>query len=234
MSMLMEWSGPRALLPICSQPRSRTANRFWWHEQNKSRGNDCRRGSDYPIVSGDFLNRPIGFCHRKGSCPRDQQSGAEPGRFFLDLRIPIPLSVRAYDRGRLVFKERMRNLVRQVAGLTIRMVILVVNDNRRLPVALLVAAHLKPRSECSRRERLDAENIVSSMCLLGCDGLYERGLVAVSEGGRILVSAAHSSPAVKVVLRRFRGRTCDAWNSATAGYFEWHLRGRFQGNHSAS
>ena len=105
---------------------------------------------------------------------------------------------------------------------------------RRLPVALLVAAHLKPRSDCARRERLDAENIVASMCLLGCDALYERGIVAVSEGGRIRVSTAHSSPAVKAVLRQFRGLTCNAWNTTTAGYFEWHLRGRFQGSHATS
>jgi hypothetical protein len=35
-----------------------------------------------------------------------------------------------------------------------------------MPVSLLVAAHIKPRSECSRSERLDADNIVASMCLL--------------------------------------------------------------------
>lgn len=105
---------------------------------------------------------------------------------------------------------------------------------RRMPVGLLVAAHLKPRSECSRRERLDVENIVFSMCLLGCDALYERGLVAVSKAGRILISTAHSSPAVKAVLRQFRARTCGAWNSATAGYFKWHLERRFQGTHSVS
>ena len=31
-----------------------------------------------------------------------------------------------------------------------------------------------------------------------------------------------------------RRRTCDAWNSATAGYFEWHLKRRFQGTHLVS
>jgi hypothetical protein len=105
---------------------------------------------------------------------------------------------------------------------------------RRLPVNLLVAAHVKPRSECLRRERLDAQNIVASMCLLGCDALYERGLIAVSEGGKIRVTAAHSSRVVKAALRRFREQTCDAWNSSNALYFKWHLQRRFQGPHSAS
>jgi hypothetical protein len=99
----------------------------------------------------------------------------------------------------------------------------------RLPVSLLVAAHLKPRSECSRHERLDAANIVAGMCLLGCDALYERGLVAVNDSGRILRSSAVSSRAVNAALRRFRRRMCNAWNSETAKYFNWHFVRRFQG-----
>lgn len=100
---------------------------------------------------------------------------------------------------------------------------------RVLPVGLLVAAHIKPRSECSRRERLDVKNIVFGVCLLGCDALYERGLVGVRERGRILVSAAPTSRAVTAALRGLRGRSCDAWNLACAGYFRWHWLRRFQG-----
>ncbi len=100
---------------------------------------------------------------------------------------------------------------------------------RRLPVGLLIAAHVKPRSECSRRERLDVKNIVFSVCLLGCDALYERGLVAVGEGGRILMSTAQSSRAIKAVLRTFKGQKCEAWSPAKARYFRWHLMRRFQG-----
>jgi predicted restriction endonuclease len=100
---------------------------------------------------------------------------------------------------------------------------------RKLPVGVLIAAHVKPRSECSRRERLDVENIVFGVCLLGCDALYERGLVSVGEEGRVLVSTVQSSSALRAVLKRFAGRKCDAWNATTAEYFEWHRRGRFQG-----
>jgi hypothetical protein len=35
-----------------------------------------------------------------------------------------------------------------------------------VPLGLMIAEHIKPRSECSRRERLDAENIVFGVCLL--------------------------------------------------------------------
>jgi hypothetical protein len=99
---------------------------------------------------------------------------------------------------------------------------------RRLPVGLLVAAHLKPRSECSRRERLDNRNIVFGVCLLGCDALYERGLIAVGNEGCVLVSAAQSCPALNAELCRLRRRICRAWRKETAGYFEWHLTRRFQ------
>lgn len=99
----------------------------------------------------------------------------------------------------------------------------------RLPVGLLIAAHVKPRSECSRSERLDVPNIVFSLCLLGCDALYERGLVAVDQGGRILNSEAPPAALLKAVFKRFKGRTCPAWNAATADYFRWHKISRYQG-----
>jgi len=100
---------------------------------------------------------------------------------------------------------------------------------KRLPVGLLIAAHVKPRSECSRCERLDAQNIVFSLCLLGCDALYERGLVAVGVAGRILISTAQPDTVLTTFLEQFRKRTCRAWNEATAGYFKWHVTRRFQG-----
>ena len=56
------------------------------------------------------------------------------------------------------------------------------------------------KSECSRRERLDAEHVVFSLCLLGCDALYERGLVGVRRGGGICLSKANDSSTLKRVL----------------------------------
>jgi hypothetical protein len=100
---------------------------------------------------------------------------------------------------------------------------------RRLPISLLVAAHIKPRSECSCRERLDAENVVFSLCLLGCDALYERGLVGVRRGGEICLSEAHDSSILKSFLHAYSRRKCSAWKETTAEYFDWHLMRRFQG-----
>ncbi len=100
---------------------------------------------------------------------------------------------------------------------------------RRLPLGFLVAGHIKARSECSRRERLDAANVVFGICLLGCDALYERGLIAVDSGGRIRISLAPESRAVRKLLVPYRGRKCTAWKRTNAHYFDWHLTRRFQG-----
>jgi hypothetical protein len=100
---------------------------------------------------------------------------------------------------------------------------------RRLPLGLMVAAHIKARSECSRRERLDASNIVFGICVLGCDALYERGLIGVDSAGRIRVAAEIEFRIVKKVLARYRGRKCSAWNQGNGQYFKWHLAQRFQG-----
>jgi hypothetical protein len=103
---------------------------------------------------------------------------------------------------------------------------------RRLPIELLVAAHIKPRSECSRQERLDFKNIVFGVCVLGCDALYEKGFISVAHGGKIRTSGVDTvSTALKNILREFRERQCGAWKKGKNDkYFEWHAERRFQGS----
>jgi hypothetical protein len=72
-----------------------------------------------------------------------------------------------------------------------------------LPASLLVAAHIKPRSQCTPTERLDVQHIGMAACLLGCDALFERGLVAVSEHGSLLTSPfVGSNKAVSAYVSR--------------------------------
>jgi hypothetical protein len=104
---------------------------------------------------------------------------------------------------------------------------------RLLPLELLVAAHIKPRSECSRRERSDAENVVFGVCVLGCDALYERGFVTVLPEGEICASlgAGDVSKEFKEVLKIFAGKKCTAWRAGkNCKYFAWHAERRFQGS----
>ena len=99
---------------------------------------------------------------------------------------------------------------------------------RLLPTSLLVAAHIKPRSECSKKERLDVKNIVFGLCVLGCDALYERGLLIVGREGAIRTSEAGNSAALRRILPWFCGRKCTAWRTESASYFAWHASRRFQ------
>jgi hypothetical protein len=100
---------------------------------------------------------------------------------------------------------------------------------RKLPTKLMVAAHIKPRSECSGRERRDAQNIVFGVCLLGCDAFYERGLLSVAEDGTICIAELSESRVVQKRLSWYRAKRCLGWKQSNAKYFSWHLARRFQG-----
>jgi len=94
---------------------------------------------------------------------------------------------------------------------------------REFPVAFLVAAHIKKRSECSLKEKRDAENIVMSMCRFGCDDLYERGYIGVSEAKVTRLSMADSTSTIDGYLETICGRVCASWNEERANYFSWHV-----------
>jgi len=99
---------------------------------------------------------------------------------------------------------------------------------RLLPKDLLVAAHIKARSECSTEERLDFRNLVVPMCKLGCDDLFERGYLSV-EDGRVIVSArVDGNAALAETASVLRGRACASWRADSAKYFQWHREGRFK------
>ena len=94
-----------------------------------------------------------------------------------------------------------------------------------LPENLLVAAHIKKRSECSRDEKLDPQ-IVSLMCKLGCDALYENRYISVSsrtQSGVVVTSHRVSdSQEITFLLGRLDGREVIDWNVNKSKYFDWH------------
>lgn len=101
---------------------------------------------------------------------------------------------------------------------------------RLLPVELLVAAHIKKRSQCSVEERLDYQHIVLAMCRLGCDDLYERGFIGVSEG-RVQISTQLPRPAGLLdLVALLDGRQVAAWSPQTAPYFTWHSTNTYRAN----
>lgn len=100
-----------------------------------------------------------------------------------------------------------------------------------LPTDLLIAAHIKPRSECEDTERRDARNIAFALCSLGCDSLYEHGYIAVNEEGKVVTVTTDRLPnGLTQALQGLGGRVCHAWRKETEGYFSWHFGRRFRGS----
>ena len=94
------------------------------------------------------------------------------------------------------------------------------------PVTLLVAAHIKKRSQCTTKEKLDFGNIAAPMCRFGCDELYERGILGVSGGTIIRLSPKLQTEVVERYLKNVVGRTCSHWSPTSSNYFEWHTKNR--------
>ncbi len=100
---------------------------------------------------------------------------------------------------------------------------------RELPVDLLVTAHLKKRAECTGEEKLDL-NIVVPMCSLGCDALYEKGYIAVSNTKKIRTYQPPSLPTNLIeYLNVLDGNICSIHNDKNSKYFEWHEKITFKG-----
>ncbi|MFT5430188.1 MAG: hypothetical protein ACI9OJ_000861 [Myxococcota bacterium] len=100
---------------------------------------------------------------------------------------------------------------------------------RILPVELLVAAHIKRRTDCNEDERRDLQSIAMSACLLGCDVLYERGWVAVKDDGIIIVHAAtREVEDLSDLVDLLEGRRCPRHSRDTEAYFDWHRKNRFR------
>ena len=93
---------------------------------------------------------------------------------------------------------------------------------REFPVKLLVAAHIKKRADCSLEEKKDFENIVTPMCKLGCDDLYEKGFFGVSNGCIVSLGQPSATETVKEYISTLENNKCAAWSDSTKPYFRWH------------
>ncbi len=94
--------------------------------------------------------------------------------------------------------------------------------NKTYPVNFLVAAHIKKRSNCTEDEKRDFNNIVTSMCKLGCDDLYEKGYIGVQAGTVVRLKGSNVTSELIRNIDEVVGNECPAWNELTKGYFEWH------------
>jgi hypothetical protein len=67
------------------------------------------------------------------------------------------------------------------------------------------------------------------VCLFGCDALYERGFISVRDGNIVISRNLASLHKAQVLLKRFNGRRCAAYDDRSARYFRWHYERRFGG-----
>lgn len=90
--------------------------------------------------------------------------------------------------------------------------------HRTFPVSLLVAAHIKPRSECTSPERKDYSNIVTPMCKLGCDELYEKGFIVVKNGHVVLNRKWPETEDLKNTTKNIVGNLVHNWSNSKHYY----------------
>lgn len=93
-----------------------------------------------------------------------------------------------------------------------------------LPTELLVTSHIKKRAECNDGERMD-KRIVMAACALGCDAVYERGYIKVSQQG-IIEQGHKSAPTddLSSFVDTLVGKKVSAFAPHTAKYFAWHSK----------
>ena len=90
---------------------------------------------------------------------------------------------------------------------------------KKIPVQLMVAAHIKPRKNCSHDERVDL-NIVIPACKLGCDELYEQGYILVNKQGFIKKNKKKKNNVeFDKLMDKYDGQKCTHFNSNTKKYF---------------
>lgn len=93
--------------------------------------------------------------------------------------------------------------------------------HRNLPLDLLVAGHIKPRSKCNQEERIDF-NVVMPICKIGCDDFFEKGYIFVNAKGLIVINEKlNYSKELKAILDDLEGKKCEYFNDKTAKYFEF-------------
>lgn len=90
-----------------------------------------------------------------------------------------------------------------------------------LPSQIMIAAHIKPRSKCSIKERKDP-NIVMPLCKIGCDDLFEKGYIKVIKSGIIKINTNKKiTSELKSFMKQYKNKKCTYYNNNTKNYFNF-------------
>ena len=93
---------------------------------------------------------------------------------------------------------------------------------KKIPVGLIWCAHIKKRSSCTEEEKRDWKNIVTLMCKFGCDDLYEKGYIGVSDG-KIIALKQTTNEAVNEKIGEIVGNHHENYNPNNKKYYDSHL-----------
>ncbi|WP_395402011.1 hypothetical protein ACHMXB_01075 [Arthrobacter sp. UC242_113] len=88
-----------------------------------------------------------------------------------------------------------------------------------LPAKLLIAGHIKPRSESTEEERKDFKSAAMLVCALGCDALFEWGYISVDDSGIVRRGRTAETEGVRDAVDLLIGKKCTAHNELTAPQF---------------
>ncbi|MFH8387731.1 hypothetical protein ACH4E7_43800 [Kitasatospora sp. NPDC018058] len=93
---------------------------------------------------------------------------------------------------------------------------------RTLPTRFLRAQHIRKRAQSNLTQRRDRANVLAA-CVLGCDALFEDGLILVTPEGRVEISPkAKTTHDLLAAAQALEGRLCTAHNAESEEYFAWH------------
>lgn len=95
---------------------------------------------------------------------------------------------------------------------------------KRLPVNMMVTAHIKERNCCSKKEKLDFRHVIMPMCKFGCDDLYEKGYIYVQDGLVKINRQKWVTPDMEAELSKLENKKCPYYNPKTKLYFEYHMK----------
>ena len=117
-----------------------------------------------------------------------------------------------------VRKEQKFLRVHLTNGLLIAKCTLCQNE---FPVEMLIAAHIKKRSECTNIEKLDFDNVATLMCKVGCDDLFEKGYIFVQNGTIQQNSNRETTTYLDEIISKITGKTVSNW-VGSKDYYLWH------------
>jgi len=93
--------------------------------------------------------------------------------------------------------------------------------HRTFPTDIMVAAHIKPRSKCSTKERKNP-NVVMPVCKVGCDDFFEKGYLIIDQSGVIQINEEmNHSGELQSVLDSLSGNRCTHFKQETEDFFSY-------------